>query len=794
MSVTDRPPAMDFEQGRPPIIATDGHHGFDIGAILNLLYRRKSIIITTVVLLTGLTAYVTSQLTPLYTAWSAVMIEPRAARIVDLEGVIEELPRDQSMIETQIKLLRSTTFAQSVIQDLGLILDPEFNLALRGEDGPARDGAEHSVPLADRLFGPWASIFEDLPQSWGLATGLANQKDDDKAVALAVDTLIEDAQQQRREAEADEQASGRNERVMDLAFRIFQDNLDVIQSGDSYVITIGFTSTDPDKSARIANRIAEFYVEDQLAAKRAATARAAEWLGERIAELRAQLMEAERAAESYRAANELVGAAGGPGLTDQELSTLQRDLIITRAGQDEKGAKLRLIRELWSRGESLDSVAEVMASPVITSLRLEEARLLREAAQLAQEFGPRHPRILQLEADKANLAARIDAEIRNIARNLENEIDVARTRERTIQEQLDRVRAQSSAHNQAQVQLRILERDAESTRNLYTAFLNRFKELNEQQDLIEPGVRIVSTAMVPETPSFPRPKLMLIVGLTSSLMIGTMLAFLADRLDSGLRRGREVEQTLHVPNLAFVPKAGRIKSSKHLHHYVVDKPQSAYAESVRTVLSALRFANIDEPPQVVLVTSSLPEEGKTTLAMSLAATAARDGHKTVLVDLDLRHPSIARCLKGSRNPDLLDFLVGRQELDDILHPDDRVKNLHIIPVRRVSNPTELIASQRMALLMRELRERYRYVILDSPPLLGIPETRFAALLADVVVFAVRWGKTAEQPARNAMRILRDSRAKVAGAVVTQVNVSRHKKFEASDVIHYHGKYNKYYDN
>jgi capsular exopolysaccharide synthesis family protein len=788
MSVIDRQSATDVEQNRPP----DGHHGVDIGAILTLLYRRKLIIITTVVLLTGLTMHVSSQLTPLYTASSAVMIEPRTARIVDLKEVVEELPRDQSMIDTQINLLRSTTFAQSAIEDLGLLSDPEFNVALHEEGAAPPGGANHSVPLADRLLSLWASAVEALPQPWALATGLADQTDEDKAVALAVDTLIEEAQQQRSEAEADEQASGRNERVMDLAFEIFQDSLDVIQSGDSYAITIGFTSTDPDKSARIANRLAELYVEDQIAAKRAATVRAAESLGERIAELRAQLMESERAAESYRAANELVGAAGGLGLTDQELSTLQRDLIVARAEQDEKGAKLRLIRELWSRGESLESVAEVMASPVITSLRLEEARLQREAAQLSQELGPRHPRILQLEADKTNLAARIGAEIRNIARNLENEIVVARTRERTIQEQLDRVRAESSAHNQAQVQLRILQRDVESTRDLYTAFLNRFKELNEQQDLIEPGVRIVSTALVPRTPSFPRPKLMVIVGFTSSLIIGTMLAFLADRLDSGLRRARHVEQTLDVPNLAFIPKAGRIKLRQHLHHYVVDKPQSAYAESVRTVLSALRFANIDEPPRVVLVTSSLPEEGKTTLAMSLAATAARDGYKTVLVDLDLRRPGVARRLQGSRNPDLVDFLVGRQGLDDILHADDRVEDLRIIPVRRVINPTELIASQRMALLIRELRERYRYVILDSPPLLGFADTRFAALLADIVVFAVRWGKTAEQPARNAMRILRDSRAKVAGTVITQVNIRQHKKFEASDVIYYYGKYGKYY--
>jgi capsular exopolysaccharide synthesis family protein len=213
------------------------------------------------------------------------------------------------------------------------------------------------------------------------------------------------------------------------------------------------------------------------------------------------------------------------------------------------------------------------------------------------------------------------------------------------------------------------------------------------------------------------------------------------------------------------------------------------------VHSALYFSNIDQPPQVVLVTSSVPAEGKTTLALSLATLLAESGRKTVAVDLDLRRPSLGHPSREAGGGDLVDYMRGEKTLDEIVHEDDQVYDLHIVPARRLrASPTDLLASEKMASLMAELRARYEYVMLDSPPLLGMSDSRIAARLADAVVFVVRWSKTGEEVALKALDMLQGSGAPIAGAVLTQVNIRRHRKYSPEEVVHYYGRYQDYYVN
>jgi polysaccharide biosynthesis transport protein len=772
---------------------------YDLEDVFKVLRRRLGVIAGTVLVLTTGAALIALNLTPRYTARSTIVVEPRETHIITFEQTQQDVPADTSTINTHVKFLTSNSFAHKVIERLDLVRDPEFNSALRNDDAP---GGYQQV-LAD--VASWAQF----PL---VAIGLANQpssrtqdpllaSDRSNAGELAAPADGSEVRVEIPGTSAPDEGlgspaaaeNGAHDRLMQKVTESFLAKLEVGPSGQSYAISIDFTSVDPETAARVANTMAELYVEDQLGSKQATTTGAVEWLDNRLDELRRQLVESERAAEEYRVENELAVSGDGLQFSDEEVAALTQELISTQAERVATQAKLDSIRQVRSSGQNLASVPEVMMSPIIADLRLQEMELLRSEAQLRQEYGPRHPTILQLEADKDKLAARVDAEARNIIAGLKNQVAAIEAREQTLQASLARARSISTDKSRAEIQLRLLEGEVASTRTLYTMLLDRFKELTAQSELLAPGVRVISAAGVPVKPSAPQVKLIAGAGFIGSLMFGTLLAFVVDRLDRGLRTGRQTEDVLNLPSIGLVPKLGGALRGQSAHRYLAEKPTSAYAEAIRGVQTALCFSNVGQPPQVVLVTSSVPSEGKTTLALSLATLLAQSGYRTVAVDLDLRRPNLGRPSREAGGGDLVDYVRGEKMLDEILHLVDHVHNLHIVPARRLTvSPIDLLNSARMTSLMAELRQRYDYVVLDSPPLLGMSDTRFAARLADAVVFVVRWSKTAEEVALKAVDVLRDSDVPIAGAVLTQVDVRRHRRYSPEDVLHYYGQYKKYY--
>ncbi|HUD51413.1 GumC family protein [Parvibaculum sp.] len=722
----------------------------DLVKLLRTLRRRRSVIASIVIAVTALVMVSVYQLTPLYTASTQVKIDTQHSKIVDFDAVMAGLGSDSPTIDTETEILKSRTIARRVVQELSLLKDPEFNPSLR------------SVSFFSEI-NPIRLIGSLFPAASSTATP-SNEKEEEQ-INQAIDTLIA--------------------------------NEDIRRRGLTYVIDVSYTSASPARAAQIANAIADVYIVSQLEAKFDATKQANDWLSSRLEQLRRQLEASERAVELYKSQNGIVVTQTGT-LTEQQLSELNAQLILARTDRAEKQARYGRARQILQSGGSIESVVDVMQSTVINDLRKQQAELARKQGDLSAKYGPRHPAILNLESERRDLESQIQNEVQRIVASLSNEAMVADTRVNALQKSLDDLQHKSGENDQAFVRLNELQREAAASRTLYESFLNRFKETSQQEDLQNSDARIVARAAVPTSPSFPKKGLFAAIAFGVSLVLGVGVAFLLDHLDNGVQTGPQLESMLTVPHLVSIPKTPREKDADgkpiRPQDYVIQKPLSGFSESLRGLRSALALSNVDKPPRIILFTSALPDEGKTTTAVSFARAAGFAGVKTLLIDCDLRHPSVHRALNWDRVENgLVECLANRATIEEVIRKDGAT-GLDILPVASgAANPPDLLGSAQMRRLLEQVSSVYDLVVIDSAPVLPVADTRVLALLADKTVFIVKWDTTPRDAALSAIKELRSYNVDLAGAVLAQVDTSKLAKYGyGGSEGYYYGKYRHYY--
>ncbi len=675
--------------------------------LLGVLRRYRLLLLGALGVGLGLAVLLLAWLPPVYVATAQVMIEPLRQVPEDSALPATGIADDGTAIDSQVKLLASRSMARQVIDALDLAAEPEL---------------QRPLAVAERL-GELAGV----PRAAALEDGAGG----------LVDRFLE--------------------------------RLEVARDGKTRVIRISFASSDPKIAALVANGVAERYIEGQLETKTRATRDAAAWLRSALDTSREALevAEAELAGFRERSQDEYADAFALHGV---DVFNLRRDLVAVAGERAARQSELVRLRRVLAEGDPDLAFQELGGSEVLENLYGLKNQTTRREAELATRYGDRHPLILDVRAERRELERRIRAEQLALVGSVEAEIAAARAREAALERELDGLKNQNTALAQAEVRIADLERAADRARRLHEAYLARYQAVADAGDTQRPDARLISEATMPSRPSQPRPALIFSLFGAASLGTGLLLVFFLEQLDHGFRSARALEQGLGLRCLGAVPLVDRRRRrGLALADLPLERPRSRYAESLRALVAGLVGPVGERGGKVVLVTSSVPGEGKSTTTTALARLAAAEGLKVLLIDADLRRPALAPMLGIEAETGLVEILRGEREAEAVLRVDRR-SGLSFVPgSARVSQPTRLLGPAAMGILLDEARRHFDLVLVDSPPLLAVGDARVMAPLCDTVLLLVRWNATQQALAAHALGQLGQAPERPVLAVLTGVD-------------------------
>ncbi|WP_096787983.1 polysaccharide biosynthesis tyrosine autokinase [Rhodobacter sp. CZR27] len=544
--------------------------------------------------------------------------------------------------------------------------------------------------------------------------------------------------------------------------------LTVTQVGISYAIGIAFKASDPKLASLVANTLAKEYIADQVETKRNSTLRATAWLQKRLGELSTAVEAADQAILDLRARTADENGANQE-TTERFLVDLNQRLVTTASERSDATVRYEIVTKRLEQA-GLTSVAHVVSSPLLETLQRERIEIAREQASNADRLGRRHPEMIRLNARLQDLDRRTEAEVRRIIENMKSDVDVATQREQALQDQIRQIEKRLVKLSAAAVKLNQLERQASATRMVYENFLSRLTETNAQSDFQRPDARIVTEATPPDRPTAPRKKLLLAVAGVFGLSFGTALAFLIEALSRRIHASDDLRRITASPVMGLIPyEPRRRRNPGWLSKELTLTDRSPYMEAISALRAQLFDVRSLGRPKVLMMTSALQGEGKSSTCAALAVALTRVSTSAIMIDLDLRR-SITRKVFDltSQRGCVADYLAGGIDLAQ-LQPAELPSGLTVLaPLRSVSNSADLLSSPRLGELINRLRLRYDVVLIDAPPVLDIADALVVSRHADSTLLVVRSGKTPRTLVEDAYERLQGADVPVIGTILTQV--------------------------
>jgi capsular exopolysaccharide synthesis family protein len=581
----------------------------------------------------------------------------------------------------------------------------------------------------------------------------------------------------------------------EVAATALLDKTDVSRLSTTYLVSLSVRSKDPAKAAALANAMAQQYLIDSVSSRVGTATQESQGLNRQLSELGAEVQAADARVAQYRSTAGIVVGGQSGTITEQQVAPLASQLATAEAEAAAANARLAAARGQVASG-GLDAVSGVLNSTVIADLRRQRAEVLRKQGDTDARYGPRHPESIALTQQLADLDRQLREEAQRTVRGIESDARASSASAASLRGQLSQLRGQQSSETRASVMAESLERQAEAKRTVYNQLAQATQQRAQQRQNTEASAQIVESAQAPLRPSFPNKPLFAVLGLFLGACAGLSAVVLGESLDVGLRTSADAEKWLRAPFISSVQRVGsatlrELGGPDHAADYVVSAPASEFAEALRTIRRSIPF---DDDHKVLAICSSLPNEGKTTVALALARVMAMSGDRVVLVDCDVRKGTL-RAVSGAESDEsggLLEVLAGNASLDTVLVADP-LTSLQMLPVaKRGFTPRDLFGGPQMETLLAALREKFDRVILDTPPLLAVADARALAAAADSTLLLVRWNATSRFAAQAAASRLRQDGTELSGTVLTMTE--KRGGLSRSDPAYYSAAYAEYYRN
>lgn len=709
----------------------------DLGRLFRAVMRFKWGIFGLAFAITLATGLLVFSMQPIYSASASIVLESQEANVVNVEQVYTLDTYNYNYTETQFEILKSRSLAERVVRRLVLHKNPEFL-------------PEESEEEAED---PWYSI--DLH-------ALLPAREKEPPVQL---TQLE-----------------KDELVIQGITGAVAGGLSVSPVEYSYMVYLTYESTNPKLAAEIVNTIAEEFINSNLETRLSGTLQATDWLSERLQFLKQELRQSEHALQDFRDREGLVDIEGVTGLGGNELRAFsQRLQEATRARIEAQNIKEDVQGMNNSSTEELMTIPAVLQHQLIRDLKREHSTAQRKVVELGKRYGPKHPKMIAATADLTTASDTLTREVRKVVSGISREYEVALRNEQQLQANWESRKSEMQDFNRVEFQLQELQRDVDTNRQLYDIFFTRIKTVSETGGFEKPHARIVDRAMVPGGPVKPDKKLSITLAFILSIMLGCGISILLDVLDNTIKSPDDVQDKLRHVLLGTIPKQKLDKNGDFEQFW--ENSQSQFAEAMRSIRTAVVLSSLDDPAKIIVVTSTVPGEGKSTVALNLGS-ALGQMENTLVIGADLRRPSLAKkCGLAYNRQGLSHFVSGTVELEDCIEYLPGL-DIHVMPAGIIPpNPLEMISSRRFVDALTTLRGRFDRIVIDSAPVKAVSDALILASYADSVIYVVEADATSATHAEKGIASIVASNEPLTGIVLNHFDVKKISKYY---------QYNDYY--